>query len=1354
MTNAEPNRRRRRTFRSRTGLGSEQLEPRALMAATDMATMAMSPALPASHGALSAPPMASTPTTGAAAASPSAAWGYGLTDPGMPSAWNATGMPQGEFQTRLAFVKRATIDPLLAPGNTNFMHMHDFFVNPSIDENSTFTSLMKAGPSAAAPASNRSAYWVPSLYDETTGRYLTPQNDSIAYYSVQRPLEPSKIVAMPAGLSVIAGSAMPSARQSTMVTFWNYIGTSEQYDHIPQGAEWRDLPLQAVVMFPQFWDGKSLTGSNFKDHMAYDRGGDGGPASHPYLLPELSLQIRYGRIPRDARLVLSSDLMTKDRPGYAPGWSMHADFIHTPWPEQDAAGRSYDGFERRVADSLRWPTISGPDGNAVRANPRGLPQPFTPSPITVPGVLPASSPAGPAVPGSGGTQAPPPLVAPTLTAVESRGGVTLLKDAAGFAYVQPAGGQPVVVSRADSYWNGRVPLTRGDATLVAAERDPQGRLRVLDTSGSGRFGWILDASGRFMGEERYEAPTLPAAETLFGLDLDADGVIGSTPPANPGPTTLTARDRAFWRPMRGVGFSVSSLGALPDQARLEGALRQVVSLGFTMIRTWGTDAYTGRILETITRLNLPLRVQAGIYITNDAEARSQIDSALAILAPYARSVVGVSLGNEQIVDWNASNALTVPQVIGHVQYFKSRSTLPVTYNFAGETFLPNASQWSQNLAGLVAALDYVNVHTYGGFFDNRTNPGWTPALQLAAVQTYETMLSEKLASLGLASKPVLIGETGWQSTGGNGAVTNPQRMREYYDAVSRYVYGPASRFDSMFYFNLTDEAWKRGDDHWGLFAEGSATAIGAAKFAIPPQPSALVPTAPGGSRVVVEARGSASLLRDGATGIAYVQPAGGAAVAVSRSDSYWNGLVPLTRAGATLVAAERDAQGRLRVLDTSPYGAFGWILDASGRFTGEERYEAATLPAAESLFGVDIDNDGTIGATRSTVSPPPSGAAPTTPTASTGSFPLTLVNTTGGAYRDDQIFVTIIGQVTPGNWSWIDAAGAVHPLDHRDANAADRLSRNGVNYANMSFTLAQAGNLRLPPALQGGRIFISMGQPLFIGISPDDKGYAGPNPAAPSDPNYGTVFDWYEMTYVYGQVPFGGNTTQVDQFGLPLKVTLEQSSSGYSTTRGLTATRAQAFAAFARQAPAEFQPLVVRDAAGTPLRILAPRTAAPGPLATWFDGAVNDFWSRYRTQRFTFTGAGFTVKGGIDANGMFSYTITSAGRSDRYLMRRPTSQEIFACSGPFAGTGTQGAFLAEFSAAFNRGVASSPERWSDTTAYYPAGGRWNAFAKAFHDLGVGTFAYGFPYDDVNDQSSVQILGNARPPSRLTIAVGG
>ena len=115
-----------------------------------------------------------------------------------------------------------------------------------------------------------------------------------------------------------------------------------------------------------------------------------------------------------------------------------------------------------------------------------------------------------------------------------------------------------------------------------------------------------------------------------------------------------------------------------------------------------------------------------------------------------------------------------------------------------------------------------------------------------------------------------------------------------------------------------------------------------------------------------------SLLRDTTTGTAYVQSAGTPAVAVTRADSYWTGPVPLTRNGATLLAAARDSSGKLRVLDSSSYGQYGWTLNEAGQFTGEQKYDTATPPGAETLFALDLNNDGTIGSAPVT---PPTGAA-------------------------------------------------------------------------------------------------------------------------------------------------------------------------------------------------------------------------------------------------------------------------------------------------------------------------------------------------------------------------------------------
>lgn len=369
-------------------------------------------------------------------------------------------------------------------------------------------------------------------------------------------------------------------------------------------------------------------------------------------------------------------------------------------------------------------------------------------------------------------------------------------------------------------------------------------------------------------------------------------------------------------------------------------------------------------------------------------------------------------------------------------------------------------------------------------------------------------------------------------------------------------------------------------------------------------------------------------------------------------------------------------------------------------------------------------------------------------TSSTGFAVGPFVNNTG--LPNGQIYLTALGQTSPGQWSWIDQNGVAHAIDHNAANAPDHLTHNGVSYANMSFTLDQTGNFSIPSEFQGGRIFLSMKQPLYIGISPDNSGWAGLDPANPLDPNYNTVYDWYELTYKYGAIPFGGNTTQVDQFGLPFTFTLTQDATGFSDTRGITLSRDQLFHQYTTTLPAEFQQLIVNDGTGNPLRILAPRTAQPGNLAHWLDPAINNFWSTHQTHPFFYDGPGYTVTGNVDAGGQFVYTLTpDGGSATSYTMVKPTTAQTFAANGPFVGFGQQGAFLAELNAAFNRGVANSPDQWADVDAYYPTGGRWNNWSQFFHANSIAGLAYGFPFDDVNSQSSVLILGNSLPPTRLS-----
>ena len=77
---------------------------------------------------------------------------------------------------------------------------------------------------------------------------------------------------------------------------------------------------------------------------------------------------------------------------------------------------------------------------------------------------------------------------------------------------------------------------------------------------------------------------------------------------------------------------------------------------------------------------------------------------------------------------------------------------------------------------------------------------------------------------------------------------------------------------------------------------------------------------------------------------------------------------------------------------------------------------------------------------------------------------------------------------------------------------------------------------------------------------------------------------------------------------------------------------------------------------------------------------------------------------------------------------------------------------AEFCAAFNRGVADNTALWWDSSQFYRGRGK-NEFAAYIHGNCSDARAYAFAYDDIDDQSTVIILPNTAPPSRVTLTIG-
>ena len=359
-----------------------------------------------------------------------------------------------------------------------------------------------------------------------------------------------------------------------------------------------------------------------------------------------------------------------------------------------------------------------------------------------------------------------------------------------------------------------------------------------------------------------------------------------------------------------------------------------------------------------------------------------------------------------------------------------------------------------------------------------------------------------------------------------------------------------------------------------------------------------------------------------------------------------------------------------------------------------------------------------------------------------------LDNATAGAWADRDIYWAILAYNPATNaLSYVDAQGKVIPAKVADNNAPNRLVKNGSSYANYFNRMSDAPWVSLPK-VYSGRMFLSVGSPMYIKIVDGGNGnigFAGPDINNPSDPNQDVVFDFIEFTI--NDLGYFGNTTRVDQFGFPLRTRLI-GKDGYDRTLGENRSRAQIFSDFENINPAEFRALVKR-----PYRIVAPAKSVFGPgqpYANYYDGYVNQVWDWYRNRDLVFTTEAGTFRGRVTGND-FIFT-KDGGPGGLYIRGKPTTQNILEASGNLAsGNSLELVVQAQISAALNRHllVTVDPSRWNDAQTYY-ATAPANYYAKFWHDRSIDGLAYGFSYDDVRNKST---LLEHPDPQGLIISVG-
>ncbi len=259
----------------------------------------------------------------------------------------------GEVRLTCGVSHHAYDDPIVAPGRPGASHLHTFFGNAGTNADSTYESLRNepAGSTCAGGSLNKSSYWFPSLIDGATNRVAEPILTYVYYKTGYWGQDGRNVQDFPNGLRMVSGNAAATSPQTDWIVGWDCsthdgdgvpLQTIRSGSSIPQcGA---NNLLHMSVMFPQCWNGRDLDSPDHKSHMAHPNFQGQCPASHPVLLPQVTINASWnmGSGGSDS-LYLASDTML---PAGAPrGQGLHADFFEA-W---DPAARL--GFVRNCLNA-------------------------------------------------------------------------------------------------------------------------------------------------------------------------------------------------------------------------------------------------------------------------------------------------------------------------------------------------------------------------------------------------------------------------------------------------------------------------------------------------------------------------------------------------------------------------------------------------------------------------------------------------------------------------------------------------------------------------------------------------------------------------------------------------------------------------------------------------------------------------------------------------------------------------------------------------------------------------------------------------------------------------------------------
>ncbi|CAL9392579.1 DUF1996 domain-containing protein [Streptomyces sp. enrichment culture] len=232
-----------------------------------------------------------------------------------------------EFQANCSVTHTAPDDPIVFPQQPGKSHDHTFMGNTTTDANSTTASLDAGSTTCLAPG-DRSAYWMPTMYDGD--RPVLPVGPQTIYYKAGV-TDYTSVRPFPKGLRYVVASPMQSAQEFRdhpgFVEGWECGDSFFNVDFPTDCPERPEVQVNIRFQAPSCWDGKNLDTPDHKSHMAYPVVHPGTnnnicPADHPVALPMIEFKMAFP---------VNGDL-SRVRLASGASYSFHYDFFNA-WDE-------------------------------------------------------------------------------------------------------------------------------------------------------------------------------------------------------------------------------------------------------------------------------------------------------------------------------------------------------------------------------------------------------------------------------------------------------------------------------------------------------------------------------------------------------------------------------------------------------------------------------------------------------------------------------------------------------------------------------------------------------------------------------------------------------------------------------------------------------------------------------------------------------------------------------------------------------------------------------------------------------------------------------------------------------------